>query len=144
MKKINFFVLDTNALISAFLLSANSVAALAYYKAKEHGEIVLSEDTFNEFSDVFIRPKFDKYLGPGKRLAIIEDLKDTVKFTPVAKKIQACRDPKDDKYLELAVAAGAACIVTGDKDLLVLHPFHNISILTPADFLKTVLTTKIS
>ena len=86
MKKINFFVLDTNALISAFLLSANSVAALAYYKAKEHGEIVLSEDTFNEFSDVFIRPKFDKYLGPGKRLAIIEDLKDTVKFTPVAKK----------------------------------------------------------
>src|SRR5579863_2883012 len=116
MKKTDFFVLDTNALISAFLLSANSVAAKAYYKAKERGEIVLSEDTFNEFSDVFIRPKFDRYLFSGKRLAIIEDLKDTIKFIPVAQKLQACRDPKDDKYLELAVEAGATCIITGDKD----------------------------
>ena len=136
MKKINFFVFDANALISAFLLSANSIAARAYYAAKEHGEIVLSADTFNEFSDVFIRPKFDRYLASGKRLAIIEDLKDTIKFIPVINKVQACRDPKDDKYLELATEAGATCIITGDNDLLVLHPFQNIAILTPADFLK--------
>jgi putative PIN family toxin of toxin-antitoxin system len=136
MKKTDIFVLDTNALISAFLLSANSVAAKAYNKAREQGEIILSEDTFNEFSDVFIRPKFDRYLLSDKRFAIIEDIKNVTTFVPVTNKIQACRDPKDDKYLELAFEANAACIITGDKDLLILHPFQNILILTPADFLR--------
>jgi predicted nucleic acid-binding protein len=50
--------------------------------------------------------------------------------------INVCRDPKDNKFLELAVEAGAACIITGDKDLLVLNPFENILILTASDFLK--------
>jgi putative PIN family toxin of toxin-antitoxin system len=50
--------------------------------------------------------------------------------------ITDCRDPKDNKFLELAVEANASCIVTGDKDLLVLDPFRGIPILTAADFLK--------
>ncbi|MGN6530740.1 MAG: PIN domain-containing protein [Ginsengibacter sp.] len=44
---------------------------------------------------------------------------------------------KDNKYLELAVHYKASCIITGDKDLLVLHPFRNIPILTASDFLQT-------
>ena len=135
MKKIKRFVFDTNALISAFLLSATSISAQAYYKAKQQWQIVFSEDTFNEFSDVFVRPKFDRYVKADKRLAIIEDLKDIIKIAPVTKHVEACRDPKDNKYLELAVSAAATCIITGDKDLLVLHPFEGISILTPADFM---------
>ena len=50
-------------------------------------------------------------------------------------KITVCRDPKDNKFLELAVAGKANCIVTGDKDLLVLHPFRGINIISPADFI---------
>jgi putative PIN family toxin of toxin-antitoxin system len=136
MTEIKRFVLDANTLISAFLLSDTSASARAYYKAKAEGEIVISEDTFNEFSDVFIRSKFDKYLPLTKRLIIIEDLKTIVRFKTVTTIIQACRDPKDDKYLEPGVSSGAACIITGDKDLLVMHPFEHIQILTPADFLK--------
>ena len=49
--------------------------------------------------------------------------------------ITECRDPKDNKFLELAVAGKADCIVTGDKDLLELHPFRNIRIITPKEFL---------
>ncbi len=49
--------------------------------------------------------------------------------------ITECRDPKDNKFLELAVAGNADCIVTGDKDLLVLDPFRNIRIITPKEFL---------
>lgn len=49
--------------------------------------------------------------------------------------ITACRDPRDNKFLELAVAAKAACIVTGDNDLLALHPFRSVPILSPSDFL---------
>jgi putative PIN family toxin of toxin-antitoxin system len=137
MTKINHFVLDANTLVSAFLLDPTSKAAKAYYKAKAEGKIVLSENTFNEFSDVFIRSKFDRYLPLSKRLIIIEDLKTLVKFITVTSVIQACRDPKDDKYLELAISSGAVCVVTGDKDLLVLHPFEGIPILTAAEFLDT-------
>ncbi len=49
--------------------------------------------------------------------------------------ITESRDPKDNKFLELAVAGNADCIVTGDNDLLELHPFRNIRIITPKEFL---------
>lgn len=49
--------------------------------------------------------------------------------------IQACRDPKDNKFLELAVSGKATHIVSGDNDLLTLHPFHGIHILSPRAFL---------
>ncbi|MFQ5771845.1 MAG: putative toxin-antitoxin system toxin component, PIN family [bacterium] len=50
--------------------------------------------------------------------------------------MRICRDPKDDKYLELAVSGGAKFIVSGDKDLLALNSFREISILTPEQFLR--------
>ena len=53
--------------------------------------------------------------------------------------IHECRDPKDDKILELAVTAHASHIVTGDSDLLVLDPFREIKIVTAEEFLKATL-----
>jgi len=50
--------------------------------------------------------------------------------------ITACRDPKDDKFLELAVAGRATHIVTGDSDLLALNSFQSIQILPPQSFLE--------
>ncbi|NIU85057.1 MAG: putative toxin-antitoxin system toxin component, PIN family, partial [Candidatus Thorarchaeota archaeon] len=50
--------------------------------------------------------------------------------------IRICRDPKDDKYLELAVSGSANFLISGDKDLLDLHPFKEIRILTPEQFLS--------
>jgi predicted nucleic acid-binding protein len=49
-------------------------------------------------------------------------------------RVTDCRDPKDDKYLELALAAGAEIIVSSDDDLLVLHPWRGARILRPADY----------
>jgi predicted nucleic acid-binding protein len=50
--------------------------------------------------------------------------------------IRACRDPRDDKFLEVAVNGRADAIVTGDQDLLVLNPFQGIPILSPAGYLE--------
>jgi len=58
-----------------------------------------------------------------------------MKLVEVTNSISICRDPKDNMYLELALSGNAACIVTGDSDLLVLHPFENILIFTPNYFL---------
>ena len=129
------FVFDCNALISASLLP-NSVSRNAYEKALLIGTLVRSPTSFLEFSTRFARAKFDKYLLLKNRLAIISAFKQSSLLIEPKSSINVCRDPDDDKYLELAIAADAACIVSGDQHLLELHPFQNIPILTAADFLK--------
>jgi len=47
-----------------------------------------------------------------------------------------CRDPKDDKFLELALNGRADAIITGDADLLALHPWREVAIVSPADYLR--------
>ncbi|WP_243147552.1 putative toxin-antitoxin system toxin component, PIN family [Scytonema sp. UIC 10036] len=64
----------------------------------------------------------------------------TVKFVEITENIDICRDPKDNKYLELALSGQATCIISGDNDLLVLHPFQEISILTIQEFLELEVT----
>jgi predicted nucleic acid-binding protein len=53
----------------------------------------------------------------------------------VTERIGLCRDPRDDRFLEVAVAGGASRLVTGDRDLLTLDPFRNIRIVSPAALL---------
>lgn len=50
--------------------------------------------------------------------------------------IKECRDPKDDTILEVAINGKATHIITGDQDLLELHPFRGVAILTPTQFLE--------
>jgi putative PIN family toxin of toxin-antitoxin system len=132
---IKIFVFDTNSLISANL-SPNSVNREAYDKAREIGIPVYSDSTLKEFSETLIRLKFDKYISNESRFNAINAFAKAGQLIQVSINIDAYRDPKDNKFLELAVAAGAACIITGDKDLLVLNPFENIPIITAVGFLK--------
>ena len=62
-------------------------------------------------------------------------LRNTAIWFEPAVSLTDCRDPKDDKYLELALAAGAEIIVSSDDDLLVLHPWRGVQILRPAEYL---------
>lgn len=49
---------------------------------------------------------------------------------------QVSRDPNDDMFIALAVAGNASCIVTEDKDLLVLNPFGSLQILNTESFIN--------
>jgi putative PIN family toxin of toxin-antitoxin system len=129
------FVFDTNSLISAALLK-NSINAQALNHALNIGRIVISETVLQEFEDVIFRRKFDKYLSDTERLEAINRIENNSIIYFPKTKINACRDPKDNKFLDLALAAGANCIVSGDQDLLVLNPFETIVIVTAADFLQ--------
>jgi putative PIN family toxin of toxin-antitoxin system len=134
--KINFFVFDTNALVSAFLLRA-SISRKALLHAIDLGQIALSNAVLDEFVEVLFRKKFDKYfLNDDEKWYAIDSVVKKAGFFSPAKTITACRDSKDNKFLELAVTAQAACIITGDSDLLILHPFENIPILNTIDFLN--------
>jgi putative PIN family toxin of toxin-antitoxin system len=128
------FVFDTNVFVSATLLEG-SINGRALDKAFKTGKVIVSAATFAEFTEVLFRKKFDKYFTDERRLQVIQKLeRDTVAFE-VNISINACRDPKDNMFLELAVTAEATCVITGDRDLLVLHPFKDIPILSAADFL---------
>ena len=118
-----------------FLL-AGSVNDEALDRAFEIGKVVVSIDSFTELTEVLFRKKFDKYLTDERRLQLIQKLeRDTVKID-ISVSVDACRDPKDNKFLELALSANASCIISGDQDLLVLNPFDSIPIVSAADFLK--------
>ena len=56
----------------------------------------------------------------------------------ITETISACRDPKDNKILELAVSGNASHIITGDADQLVMNPFRGIAIVSPQEFLASV------
>lgn len=83
------------------------------------------------------RPKFDRYISIQDRQEFIRLLGRVAELVPSTYTIRACRDPQDDKILELAVNGRAEIIITGDRDLLALHPFQGIQILSPAAFLRS-------
>lgn len=132
--KNKFFVIDTNTLISAFLFKYSNTRK-AFDKATETGRIFASHETYNEFREVLLRPKFDKYISGENKALVLNEFKELLNFTEITESINVCRDPEDNKFLELAVAVNASCIITGDNDLLVLNPFRNIPILNAVNFL---------
>ena len=95
----------------------------------------MSMETLEELQSVLIRPKFDNYIPLGKRLVFYESLRRTAVLIESVAPISACRDPKDDKFLALALTGKADFILTGDQDLLVLHPFRGVDILSPRQYL---------
>ncbi|MGI9289481.1 MAG: putative toxin-antitoxin system toxin component, PIN family [Pseudomonadales bacterium] len=127
-------VIDTNAWVSRLLI-ADSVPAKAVDKALAQTDVVVSEATMEELADVLSRDKWDRYVSLEDRQAFIRRLLHVTTMVPVLSEITDCRDPKDNQFLALALDAEADCIVSGDKDLLVLQPWRGIEIVTPADFL---------
>jgi putative PIN family toxin of toxin-antitoxin system len=128
-------VLDTNVIISA-ALSKNSTPDKVVNYAIDSTILLISNDTFNELQEKLLSNKFDKYVQVQTRKTFLKTLHAISEMVTIGKRITACRDSKDDKFLELAVNGDANYIVTGDKDLLVLHSFETVEILTAADFLK--------
>lgn len=128
-------VFDTNVLISG-LFSTTSTPALALEKAVSTGQILASTDTLKGLVAKLLSPKFDRYVARENRDALLLRLSPLIEMVEVIQPIRACRDPDDDKFLAVAVNGRAAFIVTGDRDLLDMHPFAGIAIVTPADYLR--------
>jgi len=125
---------DTNVLVSS-LLRPNSEPARAVAQAVQHDQIIASVETLAELSEVLRRPKFARYLN----LAEIEFQLD--RFTAVFEVVEVidvvadCWDPKDNKFLELAVSGRADIILSGDNHLLTMHPWRGVDILTASQYL---------
>ena len=128
-------VLDTNAIVSALLFN-DSAPGRALIRALDTGAILVSATLAQELQDVLNRPRFDRYVTREERDEFLMAFVREAELVEITETVAACRDPKDDQILELAVSGNADCIVTGDDDLLTLNPFRGIAIIAPADFLR--------
>ena len=127
-------VIDTNVFISA-LISTTSTPARVIDHVVASGRLIATRDTLEELIATVFASKFDAFLSHAKRQVVLDRLVSLMEIVPVVRLVRACRDARDDKFLEAAINGGADLLVTGDKDLLALHPFSGVEILTPAEYL---------
>ena len=128
-------VLDTNVAVSAALLP-RSTPRRAFDLVLEYSTFLMSVATLAELNEVLRRPRFDRYLSEEERLAFLAAVVRESELVEVTAVVSVCRDPKDDKFLELAVSGAATHIISGDDDLLALHPFRGVAIISPQDFVS--------
>jgi uncharacterized protein len=128
-------VFDTNVLVSALLLP-DSKPRKALDLALRKGKVLLSFSTLAELYEVLSRKQFRRYVDDEDVRSFLAALTREAQWVDVDVRITACRDSKDDKFLELAASGHATHIVTGDSDLLALNPFRGIQILPPHSFLE--------
>lgn len=135
-------VFDTSTLVGA-ALRVGSIPYKALLDAFRSWDICASSETLTELDRVLNREKFDQYLPRAQRRAFVALIRRRAHlFTVEAAHFRAvdpqCRDPLDNKFLALALSAEADTIVSSDEDLLVLHPWRGMPIVTPGKFLSWV------
>ena len=138
MSVLRRVVLDTSTLVGA-ALRVGSVPHQALVKALGTCEVCVSSATLDELEQVLKRDKFDRYLDAETRMAfvLLHRRHAHLFAVPHADELAvqpACRDPKDNKFLALAQVCEADAIISSDHDLLALHPWRSIPVLTPAGF----------
>lgn len=128
-------IFDASALVSV-ALKADSIPERALLRAEEVDVFALSAAVDEEISGVLNRPKLARAIPIARRERLLQILRQAAVWFEPRVRITDCRDQKDNKYLELALTAGAETIVSGDDDLLVLDPWRGVRILLPADYLS--------
>ena len=130
-------VIDTGVLVSALIRPHGTTGEVLRLLRDGRFTAVYSTDLLVEIIDVLGRPTLhSKYhIQPEDISVLINLIRLRGDLVVPVRRVTACRDPKDDKFLEAAVAGEADCIVSGDADLLDLTPFEDIPILRPAEFL---------
>jgi putative PIN family toxin of toxin-antitoxin system len=139
MSRSRRVVLDTSTLVSA-AISTGSKPDQALSKALESFEVCASVETLAELEDVLDREKFDRYRTRKSRRSFVARIRRrsiliAVALSDLSAVELPCRDPKGNPFLALASIAEADVLVSSDADLLVLHPWRGIPIVTPAEFL---------
>lgn len=140
MNFANRIVIDTSTLIGA-LLKPQSVPRQAFNHALATGTLCVSPATLAEMESVLLRDKFDRYLDRESRLGFLQLYHAATAHFPVTLAEEnnlspPCRDARDNKFIALALHCSAHTLISSDEDLLILNPWNEIAIVSPAQFLS--------
>ncbi len=116
-------------------LKVRSLPAQVIASLETRNRVALSQPVFSEIEGVLSRPKFSRLIAVRERIRILNALTIVATWYEPSQIVRDCRDIRDNIYLELALAAQADAIISGDEDLLVLDPWRGIPVLSPAAFL---------
>lgn len=132
-------VLDTNVVVSALLKpGSNSSSILQLCLADPGFELSVSEPLLREYEDVVRRPRFGFTSALVDRfLEILRE--ESVAVIPELSRSHLVRDPTDAMVIECAVAAQAHLLVTGNKRDFIVDRHGPTRIVTPAEFVETIL-----
>ena len=128
-------VIDTNVFVSG-LLSVSSTPARVVERVVAHHQLLVSTETLLELMETLLSKKFDRYVAREDREALVDRLAPIVETVEIVLRVRECRDSCDDKFLEVAANGAADVLITGDADLLALHPFRGVRILRPSEYLS--------
>ncbi len=131
-------IIDTNVLMSGIFWSGAPAKILDGWQQKKL-KMVISPDVLDEYTRVghILANKH-----PGVDIAPIIELVTihSELFLPQPLPASVSRDPDDDKFIALAIAANCKIIVSGDKDLLDIARYDGVEIIKPGDFVKQYLS----
>jgi putative PIN family toxin of toxin-antitoxin system len=136
-------VIDTNVFVSG-ILRKDSVAAQAVRRALPHEIILRSGHATAELAEVLLRPKFNKAGTLADRRDLLAEYAAAFDPIEIVFTVTDCRDVRDNIFLELALSGQADIIVTGDADLLSLHPWRGIAILSRRIISRRTIETCVS
>jgi putative PIN family toxin of toxin-antitoxin system len=130
-------VIDTGVFVSALIRRQGTTGDVLRALRDGRFTAIYTTDIVVEIIDVLGRERFrSKYhIEPDDITVLVNLIRLRGELVTPTRKVIACRDPKDDKFLDAALAVQTDCIVSGDADLLDLNPFEEIPILRPAEFL---------
>lgn len=131
-------VIDTNVLVSAVILPTSRIGAVILNMGMGAFTPLYCVEMLEELTNVLARPRIRKKYGISSQY--IRNVLDLIllrgQLIEPSERVTVCRDPKDDIFLSVALAGAADVLVSGDEDLLALHPFHGIRIIGPSAFLR--------
>ena len=147
-------VFDCNVFVQS-LLNPKGLAAQCMELARDRRvTLFISRETIDEFRDVIFRPNiFSKLpdLNTSQIEAFINEILNISNLVrPVAKSFRLERDPKDEKYIDLAVATSSNYLISWDNDLLDLmtahsdeakefrQKFRHLKVVEPIEFLRII------
>ncbi len=108
----------------------------AFDKTLDSGVVLVSVPVLLELADVLNREKFDSYVTHDERMQFMVSFLKIAEIIEITESVAICRDPKDNKLLDLAINGNADILITGDKDLLALSTLRGVTIMTPREFLN--------
>lgn len=110
-------VVDTNVFVSGLLGLFSYPARIIDLVYNGHVQCVYDDRIFNEYAEVLSRVKFSQAISARERTDLLAYLKDSgiyVLAAPLPPFTLSLPDPLDLPFAEVAVAAAAECLITGN------------------------------